>query len=90
MFVFNDSSNYRFGLLRIFVAALAGNSVEGGGGYIPVTFWFNHLDPINFYAAIKPVVAIRDISDENKQWGWGIMLNAGCGISSKSNITLNF
>jgi hypothetical protein len=90
MVVFNDSSNYRFGFMPIFAAALADNSVEGGGCYIPVTFWFNHLDPINFYAAIGPVVGIRDISDENNQWGWGIILNAGCGILFENNITLNF
>ncbi|MGB5287421.1 MAG: hypothetical protein WBQ32_12305 [Ignavibacteriaceae bacterium] len=87
--VFNDSSNYRFGLMPIFAAALADNSVEGGGCYIPATFWFNHIDPLNFYAAIGPVVGIRDISDEHNQWGWGIIINAGCGILFNDNITMN-
>ncbi len=86
---FNDSSNYRFGLMPIFAAALADNSVEGGGCYIPVTFWFNQFDPINFYAAIGPVVGIRDITDENNQWGWGIILNAGCSILFSNNVTMN-
>jgi hypothetical protein len=75
--------------MPIFAAALAGNSLEGGGSYLPVTFWFNYLDPINFYAAFGPVVGIRDISDDNNQWGWGIILNAGCGILFSNNITVN-
>ena len=87
--VFNDSSNYRFGLMPIFAAAFADNSIEGGGCYIPITFWFNHLDPVNFYTAVGPVVGIRDITDENNQWGWGIIMNAGCGILFNNNITLN-
>jgi len=87
--IFNDSSNFRFGLMPIFAAALAGNSLEGGGSYLPVTFWFNYLDPINFYAAIGPVVGIRDITDDNNQWGWGIILNAGCGILFSNDVTVN-
>jgi len=87
--VFNDSSNYRFGLMPIFAAAFADNSIEGGGCYIPLTMWFNHLDPVNFYTAVGPVVGIRDITDENNQWGWGIIMNAGCGILFNNNITLN-
>lgn len=87
--VFNDSSKYRFGLIPIFAAAVADNSVEGGGCYIPVTLWINHLDPINFYAATGPVIGIRDISDDNNQWGWGLILNAGCCIFFSNNITLN-
>ena len=87
--VFNDSSNYRFGLMPIFAAALDDNSVEGGGCYIPMTLWINHLDPINFYTAVGPAVGIRDITDENNQWGWGIILNAGCAVLFDNNITLN-
>jgi hypothetical protein len=87
--VFNDSSNYRFGLMPIFAAAFADNSIEGGGCYIPLTLWINHLDPVNFYTAVGPVVGIRDITDENNQWGWGIIMNAGCGILFDNSITLN-
>lgn len=87
--VFNDSSNFRFGLMPIFAAAFADNSLEGGGCYIPVTFWFTELDPINFYAATGPVVGIRDITDDNNQWGWGIIMNLGCGVLFSNNITLN-
>lgn len=87
--VFNDSSNFRFGLMPIFAAAFADNSMEGGGCYFPITFWFNHFDPVNFYAAVGPMVGIRDITAENNQWGWGIIMNAGCGILFENNITLN-
>lgn len=87
--VFNDSSNYRFGLMPIVAAAFDNNSIEGGGCYIPIALWLNHLDPINFYAAVGPAVGIRDITEENNQWGWGIIMNAGCGILFDNNITLN-
>lgn len=89
IFVLNDSSNYRFGLMPIFATVIADNSVEGGGCYIPVTLWINHLDPINFYAAAGPVIGIRDISDDNNQWGWGIIINAGCGFYFYDKITMN-
>ncbi len=86
--VFNDSSNYRFGIMPNLAFAAFDNSIEGGGGYIPFIFWINNYDPINFYIAAGPVLGIRDITEENNEWGWGIILNVGSGIII-NNITLN-
>lgn len=87
--VFNDSSNYRFGLMPNLAMVFADNSLEGGGGSLPLTFWFNKYDPLNIYLGLGPIVGLRDVTNELNQWGWGIMLNAGIGVLIENSFTLN-
>ena len=87
--VFNDSSAYRFGLMPVGAVCFDGASIEGGGGYIPLTLWINNLEPMFIYVALGPAIGLRDLSEGKNQWGWGIIVNAGFGILIDDEWTIN-
>jgi hypothetical protein len=87
--VFNDSSDFRVGLMPIGAICLDGQSIEGGGGYVPVTLWINKFDPVFIYTALGPAAGLRDLSEGKNQWGWGIIFNAGFGLLINDEWTIN-
>ncbi len=86
---FNDSSDFRFGVMPNIAMVLADNSIEGGGGSLPFTFWINKYNPFNMYFGFGPIVGIRDLTDEANQWGWGLILNSGISILLDNKCTIN-
>ncbi|HCY75757.1 MAG TPA: hypothetical protein DHV28_07530 [Ignavibacteriales bacterium] len=86
---FNDSSDFRFGVMPNLAMVLSDNSIEGGGGSLPFTFWLNKYNPFNIYFGFGPIVGFRDLTDEANQWGWGLILNTGISILLEERFTLN-
>lgn len=87
--VFNDSCDFRYGIMPNLAMVLADNSIEGGGGSLPFIFWFSRYNPLNIYFGFGPIVGFRDISNEMNQWGWGLILNAGISIPIEDSFTIN-
>lgn len=85
----NDSSDIRFGIFPTGAFLLAENDIEGGGGTIPFCFWYSKFYPISFYAAFGPIIGIRNITEDNNQWGWGLLLNIGATVTIKKHFTFN-
>jgi hypothetical protein len=85
----NDSSDYRIGIMPVGAICLDGQSIEGGGIFIPATLWINNLDPFFIYAATGPAIGLRDLSEGKNQWGWGIITNIGFGILINNEWTIN-
>lgn len=85
----NDSSNFRYGIMPTGALLFGGGELDGGGGGIPICFWFTRYHPIDIYATITPAFGIKDIAAEKKQWGWGVLLNAGTAIIFNDCLTLN-
>lgn len=85
----NDSSNFRYGVMPTGAFLFGGGDMEGGGGGLPICFWFTKYHPFDFYTTITPAFGIKDVSAETKQWGWGILLNAGTAVIIKDCLTIN-
>lgn len=85
----NDSSDFRFGLMPTGAFLFGNGEAGGGGGALPVCFWFTRYTPFNFYTSLAPAIGVRDMGAEKKQWGWGIIMNVGTAVSIKNRLTLN-
>lgn len=85
----NDSSDFRYALIPTGALLVADGDFEGGGGAIPIGFWYTKYNPFNFYASIGPAFGMRDLTKEKAEWGWGVLLNLGAGILIQDHLTLN-
>lgn len=87
--VLNDTSDFRFGLFPTAAFVLSENDIEGGGGSIPLCLWYTKYYPITFYSAFGPAIGIRNITNDNNQWGWGLIFNLGTAIIIEDHLTVN-
>ena len=87
--VLNDSSDFRFGIFPTAAIVLAENDIEGGGGTIPFCLWYEKFYPLSFYTAFGPVIGIRDITNNNNEWGWGLIVNIGTTMTIEEHFTFN-
>jgi hypothetical protein len=87
--VLNDSSDFRFGIFPTAAIVLAENDIEGGGGTIPFCLWYSKFYPLSFYSAFGPVIGIRDLTNNNNEWGWGLIFNIGASMTIEDHFTFN-
>jgi hypothetical protein len=88
--VLGQSSDFVFGTFPSAAIVLEESNIEGGGGSLPICFWYTKFYPLSFYSAFGPALGIRDISKKNNEWGWALILNVGAATTIKEHFTINF
>ncbi|MBI5215611.1 MAG: hypothetical protein HY960_07635 [Ignavibacteriae bacterium] len=94
IFMLNDSTSAtRIGLGSIEGFVWDEKEVGGGGGMVPVIFWFPPSNHVSVYAAIGPAIGIRNLyaseSKKHSSWGLGIITNAGVALYGVSVFQIN-
>ncbi len=83
------SSEFIYGIFPTAAFVLEENNIEGGGGSLPVCFWYTRLYPLSLYSAFGPAFGIRNITEGNNEWGWALILNVGAALTLEDHFTIN-
>lgn len=85
-----EKSLYRFGIMPTCAFLYLGKNHEGFGCALPLCLWFPEFMKNNIYIALGPGLSATEWPIEDREWGWGVLLNVGTSILIEENFTLNF
>jgi len=86
----NDAqSKYKVGFLPTFAFLFDGNGLEGGGAATQFGIWLPNNGVLHPYVAIGPGVGIRNLEENPKEWGWGVLTNLGLALKISEHFNLN-
>jgi len=88
--VLNDiQSKYQVGFIPTFAFLFDDGGLEGGGAATQFGLWLPNNTVLHPYVAIGPGVGIRNLEENPKEWGWGVLTNLGLAWKISKYFNLN-